>query len=396
MSMFFGLKRCWPLLYLGLIVLVTLPAQAKPLVSPLQRAALPVAAPERALFLDIASAGQRLVAVGERGLIVFSDDQGKHWQQASVPVAVSLTAVDFASPSLGWAVGHSGVILHTRDGGESWHKQLDGEQAAALAMAEAQQAAANKPEDEIIQGYLSAAKWLLKEGADKPFLDLHFLNENKGIVVGAYGLLLRTEDGGNTWSSQITASANPMGMNLYAIGEAEGTLYIVGEQGFFAASTNEGASFEAIATPYEGTWFVVSHTADKHIFLGGLRGNAYRYQPEFKRFHEVNINTGTSFNSVLKLSDGRLLFVDQSGKILESSDHGASVHFLQRPPGAPLVVLAEVMQKKVMRENAAEEKATQEKIAPAENNRQPRLVGAGFGGLASLQLRSNNEVITND
>ena len=57
-----------------------------------------------------ARAGERVIAVGQRGHILFSDDAGQHWQQAAVPVSCDLTAVNFSSPSQGWAVGNDGVI----------------------------------------------------------------------------------------------------------------------------------------------------------------------------------------------------------------------------------------------------------------------------------------------
>ncbi len=47
----------------------------------------------------MARAGERVIAVGQRGHILFSDDGGKHWQQAAVPVSADLTAVNFASAS---------------------------------------------------------------------------------------------------------------------------------------------------------------------------------------------------------------------------------------------------------------------------------------------------------
>jgi photosystem II stability/assembly factor-like uncharacterized protein len=346
-------------------------ALAAAVVDPLQRPALAAAVAERSVFLDIERAGERLIAVGERGLILLSDDEGERWRQAEVPVAVTLTAVDFVSASHGWAVGHSGVVLHSRDGGETWSKQLDGNQAAALAMREAQQAAAANPEDKEMQQYLGAAKWLVSDGADKPFLDVHFFDEQNGILVGAYGLLFSSDDGGDNWSSRITGSANPLGMNLYATGTVDGVLYVAGEQGYFAASRDGGASFERIDTPYQGTWFVLATTTDGRLFLGGLRGNAYRYDPAGGVFSAVNITSGVSFNSALALDDGRLLFVDQAGRILLSRDNGESVHFYQRPPGAPLVVLAE-------------------------HGRDDRVTGGGFGGLAQIPLKPANEVNKHD
>ena len=50
----------------------------------------------RSLLNGLARAGKRIVAVGQRGHIVYSDDAGKSWQQAEVPVSSDLVAVYFA------------------------------------------------------------------------------------------------------------------------------------------------------------------------------------------------------------------------------------------------------------------------------------------------------------
>ena len=66
-------------------------------------------------------AGSSIVAVGEYGNVVLSDDDGKTWRQAkSVPTQVTFTAVAFVDDKNGWAVGHDTVILHTSDAGETW------------------------------------------------------------------------------------------------------------------------------------------------------------------------------------------------------------------------------------------------------------------------------------
>lgn len=53
------------------------------------------------MLLDIAKAGDRLVAVGERGHILYSDDKGESWVQAAVPTSVMLTRVFSRRPN--WA-----------------------------------------------------------------------------------------------------------------------------------------------------------------------------------------------------------------------------------------------------------------------------------------------------
>jgi photosystem II stability/assembly factor-like uncharacterized protein len=359
MTRIFAKKQWRCLICIGLLALAVPPLLAEPVAPPLQRAALAAASAASSVMLDVVRVGERLVAVGERGLVLLSDDDGANWRQARVPVAVTLTAVAFPSPLLGWAVGHSGVVLHTRDRGETWVKQLDGVEAAELALAEAQAALSVAPEDEAAQAMHRAAKWLVKDGADKPFLDLHFADERSGFIVGAYGLFFATEDGGATWSARITGSDNPMGMNLYAIGSDGASLYLAGEQGFFARSDDGGKHFTRIETPYDGTWFVLAFPGPGSLFLGGLRGNAYLYESQQDNFTKVESSWAASFNSALSLDDGRLLLVNQAGQVLESRDGGRTLQLRQRPPGAPLVALA-----------------------PGASR--DSLIGAGFGGLARL------------
>lgn len=110
-----------------------MPASAAELPDVLQRPAeISSRAPSSAL-LGIARAGSRLVAVGERGIVLLSDDNGASWRQSPAPVSVSLTAVQFVDARRGWAVGHCGVVLASTDGGATWSLRLDGVKAARLA-----------------------------------------------------------------------------------------------------------------------------------------------------------------------------------------------------------------------------------------------------------------------
>ena len=74
------------------------------------------------LLLDVARIGDRLVAVGERGHVVFSDD-GSAWQQAEhVPTRSTLTTV-FARGDRLWAAGHDAVIITSGDRGNTWSRE---------------------------------------------------------------------------------------------------------------------------------------------------------------------------------------------------------------------------------------------------------------------------------
>lgn len=279
-------------------------------------------------MLAIASAGKRLVAVGERGIVLLSDDNGNSWRQGKVPVSVTLTAVHFATAAKGWAVGHSGVILHSADGGETWIKQLDGVGAANLMLM-----SAKKNADDVsritVGKDVAYAEQLVADGPDKPFLDVYFFDEMRGLVVGAFGLAFSTEDGGKHWQDWSKHIPNPKGKHLYRFAPQGAELWIAGEQGALFRSNDYGMSFEEIHTPYSGTYFGVIAGTGGNLVVFGLRGNAYHSGDGGQRWHKIDNTVEATLTDGMQLADGSLILVDQTGRILRSIDQGLS--FLQLP-----------------------------------------------------------------
>lgn len=323
--------------------LTVLAAPAAPLAPPLERPALRTARAASAVLLGIATAGKRLVAVGERGIIIWSDDGGRRWTQAEVPVSVTLTAVSFAGPGLGWAAGHGGVILHSADGGKSWVRQLDGIGAAQLEFDHAKRVAAANPADERAAARLADAGRMLREGADKPFLDIDFDSASDGYAVGAFGQLLHTADGGHTWESLGDRLENPNAAHLYSVHVAASDIWITGEQGLVFHSTDGGASFGRVSTPYQGSLFGQVQTgAGQAPVVLGLKGHA-EFAPagEKDRWGESVTGTSSSIMSGIRLADGRLVVATMAGSLLESRDGGAHFYAVPMPPAAPLTGLAQ-------------------------------------------------------
>src|SRR6266850_5485734 len=76
-----------------------------------------VARGEMQPLIAVAASESRTLAVGLRGLIVYSDDGGAQWRQATVPVQTDLVSVQLQDDRQVWASGHDSVILHSEDGG---------------------------------------------------------------------------------------------------------------------------------------------------------------------------------------------------------------------------------------------------------------------------------------
>ncbi|MBW7850342.1 MAG: hypothetical protein H3C38_07600 [Rhodospirillales bacterium] len=263
-------------------------------------------------LLAVARADQRLVVVGERGIVLFSDDDGATWKQASVPVSVTLTNLHFIGREKGWAVGHSGVVLHTSDGGKNWIKQLDGITAAQIMLDAARQRGG--PE-------LAEAEALVADGPDKPFLDVWFRDASHGFVVGAYGLAFATDDGGKTWQPWSSRLPNPMGKHLYRICWRGDELWIAGEQGALFRSLDGGGSFVEVESPYEGTFFGAVAGDAGEIVAYGLRGNIFQ-SPDGLTWSKVANQAEASVSDGLRLADGTLILVDEAGRTLHSADGG--------------------------------------------------------------------------
>ncbi|MBH2042290.1 MAG: glycosyl hydrolase [Comamonadaceae bacterium] len=313
---------------------------AAPVAAELDRPAIVVAHPERAVLLGIAAAGKRLVSVGERGLIIVSDDFGLTWRQVATPVSVSLTAVHFVNARSGWAVGHQGVILHSADGGEHWQLQLDGNQAAQLALA-AVQAQRTPPNADPLEHErrLKDAERLVEEGVDKPFFDIHFQNDHTGWAIGAYGLCFHTTDGGETWQPWMQHLANPDGLHLYAMTGSGQTLYVAGERGLLLSSSDGGISFHAVHTPYQGSFFTLTSTSPYQLILAGMDGHAYRSDDSGKSWHALINSGGGTWMASTALSGNRALLADQFGQLMVSQSQANTLVRLDSTPGVPLAAV---------------------------------------------------------
>jgi photosystem II stability/assembly factor-like uncharacterized protein len=242
----------------------------------------------KSLLLGAARAGERLVAVGEWGHILLSDDQGETWRQAqAVPVRTTLTSVFFTDAKRGWAVGHDALILHSADGGETWASQY------------------SDPEQEA------------------PLLSVWFADAQHGIAVGAFSLTLETKDGGRRWRQRPLIEGSEGDLHLNEIFGAGGeNVFIAAEVGTVYRSRDEGRTWEALLPGYVGSFWGGLATHGETLLIWGMRGHVFRSEDLGDTWSEVESNTTQSLQAGTQLSDGRVVLVGLGGVVLRSSDQG--------------------------------------------------------------------------
>ncbi|HET7811822.1 MAG TPA: hypothetical protein VFL16_14725 [Steroidobacteraceae bacterium] len=266
----------------------------------------------QSLLLDLARAGPRLVAVGERGHVLLSDDEGATWRQAkSVPTRDMLTAVFFADSEYGWAVGHDETILNTVDGGETWTRSHFA------------------PETQ------------------QPLLDLWFANRVSGIAVGAYGAYLTTNDGGRSWTTtkfeappprQATHDGEtapdegelPPDYHLNRIVGVGNRLFIAAESGQLYRSEDRGASWRALPSPYEGSFFGLVPIRGEGLLAFGLRGHLYKSADAGETWSELESHTTAMLTDGVAINDLRVIIGGLAGVTLVSGDGGETFRLAQQ------------------------------------------------------------------
>ncbi|WGT28001.1 MULTISPECIES: WD40/YVTN/BNR-like repeat-containing protein [Pseudomonas fluorescens group] len=270
-------------------------------------------------LLDVVCIDKRVIAAGIRGSILFSDDSGHSWTQAQVPVSTDLVALAFPNSTQGWAVGHGGIVLYSEDGGQSWHKQLDGIAASKLAIEYYQSNLTSLPDAQL---FLERERSLAVEGETQSFMDVFFVDERCGYVVGTFNRIFMTVDGGQNWKPLMHLTENPGELHFYSVAGLEDQLYLAGEQGKVWRHDLASSRFVVADTYYAGTLFGVLPGAANLLFAYGMRGSLFRSTDRGSTWEKIQSPIQGGITTTLVLAEGRVLIADQSGGVALSMDGG--------------------------------------------------------------------------
>jgi photosystem II stability/assembly factor-like uncharacterized protein len=243
------------------------------------------------LFLDLARAGEAVVAVGEHGLVLRSEDEGKTWVRTSVPATSTLTSVAFIDEAKGWACGQEGTLLSTGDGGRTWIRR---------------------------EGTLAADASPLVVRAAGPRL----------ILAGAFGLLSRSFDAGATWTQWEPPEGGP---HVYSVFDYQDGWLLAGEMGFLGALPDSGPlkSLTFGAPSLHG----LLPLKDGTLLAFGIRGNLYRREAGREDWRQVPTASTQLIACGVGLRNGHVILAGQSGLWLLSRDRGRTFANARRPEG---------------------------------------------------------------
>ena len=176
-------------------------------------------------------------AVGGSGTILHTSDGGQTWTAQNSGVQLELTSVDFQSVNEGWIVGKLGFIIHTSDGGQTWETQAGPQITLGLNLANVTFIDARigliltERGSGILRTVDGGQTWVrefLSNTSSRS--DMFFLNPNRGWIPFSSGGVFHTFDGGASWELRSGVSGGVVGQqSIFFVDEING--WISGSRG---------------------------------------------------------------------------------------------------------------------------------------------------------------------
>lgn len=258
-------------------------------------------------------------AAGIDGVILHSTDGGRMWFHQQSGVGNTLRAVFFVDPNNGWAVGEKGIILHTTNGGETWQAQASNTSAdlQTLWFVDAQHGWVGLP-DAVLKTTDGGLTWVQVGSLPSEVKSLQFFDDYNGILIcnsgsPGGGRIMRTADGGATWSAATCHYAGP--------GPSSGPC-----QGDFSALHFPDDNFGAAVGAWVGP---IAFTTED----GGANWTEHKTNIDFAEpyavfFLDHTLGWATGYRGTLLTKDG-----GQTWTLVKNSPNGDGIAFLNADEG---------------------------------------------------------------
>ena len=269
---------------------------------------------EDALFsISLAEDGTGFM-VGRSGLLFSTADRGKTWTKKASGVSAHLFDVAAVPGGEGWAVGNFGTILHLPPGGAAPEKQSF-DSSLPLSAASAPAAKSNE------EAEFSNAEQENEGAVEESRLNSVTFGDNQhGWIVGEFGLILATADGGKSWKRQ----RNPVGKLMFNVQAQDARKVLAaGADGTLVETQNAGASWTLVPTGESFHIFGFWPAADKLVIVG-QDGMAMSRKAGETAFVKLPMGLYTWISAVRFLDPQLGFAVGGRGHLMRTEDGGAT------------------------------------------------------------------------
>lgn len=272
----------------------------------------------------------------------------KEW--TSEQLRQSLYATCFVSDKEGWAVGDLARIFHTTDGAQNWTTQSAGttKPFVGIACPDRSQLFIAGQAGQIANSTDGGATWTMQNsGTTRQFLDISFANTQRGLAVGDFGTIVRTDDGGKTWTNvalpkdtklpeDVAELVAPGDVVVYGVSFPDPDhAWLVGEFGVILSSSDGGQTFHPQTSPTENSLFGVHFVDAQRGWAVGLEGTLLATTDGGMTWAKQKLEAPQGFNLALYDVDVRGQYgwaLGNSGLLYVSSDGGTTWQLMDVAP----------------------------------------------------------------
>ena len=243
-------------------------------------------------MLSVSRRGTHTVAVGQSGLVMVEESPGQ-WKKYSAGPDARLLGVSVNSSGVAIAVGQFGTVLKSADGGHTWSDAKPDWNAMASA-------------DTF--------------GTGEPTMYAVNVDDNNVVTIaGEYGVIMRSNDGGTTWSPIRKTDPNAATIFAMSIAKAgEGRSFAVGQAGEVLTSDDGGATWERHPANTQQNFLGVASTKDGNVVVTGMHTMARSTDNGATWTFSTDSDTTTEWYQAVRAEDasGPIFAVGHAARII--------------------------------------------------------------------------------